>query len=80
MRKSCFVQHFLITINYQRSNFDVSGPYCLPCVFVSARYRNQTSQAESYYRHAAQLVPSNGESDRIHSAAGVSTLNDLKPQ
>ncbi|NXS44618.1 SMG7 protein, partial [Balaeniceps rex] len=27
-----------------------------------ARYRNQTSQAESYYRHAAQLVPSNGES------------------
>lgn len=25
-----------------------------------ARYRNQTSQAESYYRHAAQLVPSNG--------------------
>lgn len=29
---------------------------------LSARYRNQTSQAESYYRHAAQLVPSNGES------------------
>ncbi|KAG7273396.1 hypothetical protein CRUP_037458 [Coryphaenoides rupestris] len=28
---------------------------------VSARYRNQTSQAESYYRHAAQLVPSNGQ-------------------
>ncbi len=26
----------------------------------TARYRNQTSQAESYYRHAAQLVPSNG--------------------
>lgn len=26
----------------------------------AARYRNQTSQAESYYRHAAQLVPSNG--------------------
>uniref|UniRef100_A0A3Q3EI06 SMG7 nonsense mediated mRNA decay factor n=1 Tax=Labrus bergylta TaxID=56723 RepID=A0A3Q3EI06_9LABR len=25
------------------------------------RYRNQTSQAESYYRHAAQLVPSNGQ-------------------
>jgi len=32
-------------------------PVCL------ARYRNQTSQAESYYRHAAQLVPSNGESE-----------------
>lgn len=29
--------------------------------FFLARYRNQTSQAESYYRHAAQLVPSNGE-------------------
>lgn len=31
-------------------------------LFFLARYRNQTSQAESYYRHAAQLVPSNGES------------------
>lgn len=31
-------------------------------VVFLARYRNQTSQAESYYRHAAQLVPSNGES------------------
>lgn len=30
--------------------------------FSIARYRNQTSQAESYYRHAAQLVPSNGRS------------------
>lgn len=29
--------------------------------FRLARYRNQTSQAESYYRHAAQLVPSNGK-------------------
>lgn len=36
--------------------------YWFICCFMqsTARYRNQTSQAESYYRHAAQLVPSNG--------------------
>lgn len=36
--------------------------YWFICRFMqsTARYRNQTSQAESYYRHAAQLVPSNG--------------------
>lgn len=42
-----------------------TGVLCLNLGFFAiflARYRNQTSQAESYYRHAAQLVPSNGES------------------
>uniref|UniRef100_A0A672YTZ6 Nonsense-mediated mRNA decay factor n=1 Tax=Sphaeramia orbicularis TaxID=375764 RepID=A0A672YTZ6_9TELE len=35
--------------------------HCLVHLGDIARYRNQTSQAESYYRHAAQLVPSNGQ-------------------
>ncbi|XP_016392085.1 protein SMG7-like [Sinocyclocheilus rhinocerous] len=35
--------------------------HCLVHLGDVARYRNQTSQAESYYRHAAQLVPSNGQ-------------------
>ena len=29
--------------------------------FPTARYRNETSQAESYYLHAANLVPTNGQ-------------------
>jgi len=28
----------------------------------SARYRQQIDQAQTYYRHAAQLVPYNGKS------------------
>ncbi|CAN0400068.1 unnamed protein product [Lampetra planeri] len=35
--------------------------HCLVHLGDIARYRNQISQAESYYRHAAQLVPSNGQ-------------------
>nr|CAB3266396.1 protein SMG7 [Phallusia mammillata] len=35
--------------------------HCLVHLGDIARYRNQNGQAESYYRHAAQLVPSNGQ-------------------
>ncbi|XP_078686149.1 uncharacterized protein LOC144918910 isoform X1 [Branchiostoma floridae x Branchiostoma belcheri] len=35
--------------------------HCLVHLGDIARYRNQLSQAESFYRHAAQLVPYNGQ-------------------
>lgn len=45
---------------------------------LSARYRNQTSQAESYYRHAAQLVPSNGEWPRNQTHTTRGTVNQQR--
>ncbi|XP_070532335.1 nonsense-mediated mRNA decay factor SMG7-like isoform X2 [Ptychodera flava] len=35
--------------------------HCLVHLGDIARYRNQNTQAHTYYRHAAQLVPSNGQ-------------------
>ncbi|XP_033105645.1 protein SMG7-like isoform X2 [Anneissia japonica] len=35
--------------------------YCLVHLGDLSRYRTETSQAESYYRHAAKLVPSSGQ-------------------
>uniref|UniRef100_T1JIJ0 DNA/RNA-binding domain-containing protein n=1 Tax=Strigamia maritima TaxID=126957 RepID=T1JIJ0_STRMM len=35
--------------------------HCLVHLGDIARYRNQSLQAETFYRHAAQLVPSNGQ-------------------
>eukprot|EP00066_Takifugu_rubripes_P030706 XP_011619972.1 PREDICTED: protein SMG7 isoform X2 [Takifugu rubripes] len=48
-------------ITPQPSSCSYICQHCLVHLGDIARYRNQTSQAESYYRHAAQLVPSNGE-------------------
>ncbi|KAJ3594796.1 hypothetical protein NHX12_004102 [Muraenolepis orangiensis] len=45
----------------QSSSCSYICQHCLVHLGDIARYRNQTSQAESYYRHAAQLVPSNGQ-------------------
>ncbi|KAM4023037.1 nonsense-mediated mRNA decay factor SMG7 isoform 2-T2 [Anomaloglossus baeobatrachus] len=45
----------------QASSCSYICQHCLVHLGDIARYRNQTSQAESYYRHAAQLVPSNGQ-------------------
>ena len=30
------------------------------CIYISARYREQSDQAQTYYKHAASLVPYNG--------------------
>lgn len=48
-------------ITPQPSSCSYICQHCLVHLGDIARYRNQTSQAESYYRHAAQLVPSNGQ-------------------
>lgn len=60
-----------IISNKQKSSSAIVTPQPSSCFYICqhclvhlgdiARYRNQTSQAESYYRHAAQLVPSNGQ-------------------
>ncbi|XP_064194455.1 nonsense-mediated mRNA decay factor SMG7 isoform X2 [Anguilla rostrata] len=60
-----------IISNKQNSSGSIVKPQPSSCSYICqhclvhlgdiARYRNQTSQAESYYRHAAQLVPSNGQ-------------------
>ncbi|XP_043941228.1 protein SMG7 isoform X2 [Protopterus annectens] len=60
-----------ILSNKQMTNSGIVRPQPNSCSYICqhclvhlgdiARYRNQTSQAESYYRHAAQLVPSNGQ-------------------
>ncbi|XP_060940088.1 nonsense-mediated mRNA decay factor SMG7 isoform X1 [Limanda limanda] len=48
-------------VSPQPSSCSYICQHCLVHLGDIARYRNQTSQAESYYRHAAQLVPSNGQ-------------------
>uniref|UniRef100_A0A8B9LSQ5 Nonsense-mediated mRNA decay factor n=1 Tax=Astyanax mexicanus TaxID=7994 RepID=A0A8B9LSQ5_ASTMX len=48
-------------ISNKQSSTSAISAHCPVCFLSIARYRNQTSQAESYYRHAAQLVPSNGQ-------------------
>ncbi|XP_061239418.1 nonsense-mediated mRNA decay factor SMG7 isoform X12 [Bos javanicus] len=53
--------HTSAIVKPQSSSCSYICQHCLVHLGDIARYRNQTSQAESYYRHAAQLVPSNGQ-------------------
>ncbi|XP_040841282.1 protein SMG7 isoform X2 [Ochotona curzoniae] len=53
--------HTSTIVKPQSSSCSYICQHCLVHLGDIARYRNQTSQAESYYRHAAQLVPSNGQ-------------------
>ncbi|XP_069593857.1 nonsense-mediated mRNA decay factor SMG7 isoform X7 [Ranitomeya imitator] len=53
--------HCATVVKPQSSSCSYICQHCLVHLGDIARYRNQTSQAESYYRHAAQLVPSNGQ-------------------
>ncbi|XP_021033315.1 protein SMG7 isoform X4 [Mus caroli] len=53
--------HSSAIVKPQSSSCSYICQHCLVHLGDIARYRNQTSQAESYYRHAAQLVPSNGQ-------------------
>ncbi|XP_030109150.1 nonsense-mediated mRNA decay factor SMG7 isoform X4 [Mus musculus] len=53
--------HSSTIVKPQSSSCSYICQHCLVHLGDIARYRNQTSQAESYYRHAAQLVPSNGQ-------------------
>ncbi|KAM4604642.1 nonsense-mediated mRNA decay factor SMG7 [Polymixia lowei] len=53
--------HTSAIVTPQPSSCSYICQHCLVHLGDIARYRNQTSQAESYYRHAAQLVPSNGQ-------------------
>lgn len=53
--------HTNAIVKPQSSSCSYICQHCLVHLGDIARYRNQTSQAESYYRHAAQLVPSNGQ-------------------
>ncbi|XP_055480420.1 nonsense-mediated mRNA decay factor SMG7 isoform X4 [Psammomys obesus] len=53
--------HTSAIVKPQTSSCSYICQHCLVHLGDIARYRNQTSQAESYYRHAAQLVPSNGQ-------------------
>ncbi|XP_056387849.1 nonsense-mediated mRNA decay factor SMG7 isoform X7 [Hyla sarda] len=53
--------HCGTVVKPQSSSCSYICQHCLVHLGDIARYRNQTSQAESYYRHAAQLVPSNGQ-------------------
>ncbi|XP_037001565.2 nonsense-mediated mRNA decay factor SMG7 isoform X3 [Artibeus jamaicensis] len=53
--------HTSAVVKPQSSSCSYICQHCLVHLGDIARYRNQTSQAESYYRHAAQLVPSNGQ-------------------
>ncbi|XP_006773025.2 PREDICTED: protein SMG7 isoform X4 [Myotis davidii] len=53
--------HTSSIVKPQSSSCSYICQHCLVHLGDIARYRNQTSQAESYYRHAAQLVPSNGQ-------------------
>ncbi|XP_023562624.1 protein SMG7 isoform X8 [Octodon degus] len=53
--------HASAIVKPQSSSCSYICQHCLVHLGDIARYRNQTSQAESYYRHAAQLVPSNGQ-------------------
>ncbi|XP_002733071.2 uncharacterized protein LOC100374765 [Saccoglossus kowalevskii] len=45
----------------QLSSCHYISQHCLVHLGDIARYRNQNAQAHTYYQHAAQLVPSNGQ-------------------
>nr|XP_018668909.1 protein SMG7 [Ciona intestinalis] len=59
--KDTSLKHGSITHQPERPSCQYMCQHCLVHLGDIARYRNQSGQAESYYRHAAQLVPSNGQ-------------------